>query len=79
MGLYDPDVDIYHVPDDLIYYRRNNETKKDKLSFKKIHHSSHEMADVSGGIGSNCWAVHGNYTESGMPLMACDPHLMKWL
>ena len=31
------------------------------------------------GEGSNCWAVHGNHTESGKPLLTCDPHLMKWL
>jgi penicillin amidase len=31
---------------------------------------------VAGG-GSNCWSVHGNFTESGKPLMACDPHLGK--
>lgn len=79
MGLYDPDVDIYDVPDELLYYRRNNETKKDKLHFNKIPLVEREMADMSGGIGSNCWAVHGNHTKSGMPLMACDPHLMKWL
>jgi len=26
---------------------------------------------------SNCWAVHGNHTETGKPLLACDPHLRK--
>eukprot|EP00826_Nyctotherus_ovalis_P041182 TRINITY_DN4119_c0_g1_i1.p1 TRINITY_DN4119_c0_g1~~TRINITY_DN4119_c0_g1_i1.p1 ORF type:complete len:313 (-),score=83.25 TRINITY_DN4119_c0_g1_i1:1535-2473(-) len=25
--------------------------------------------------GSNAWVVHGNYTESGKPLLANDPHL----
>lgn len=79
MGQYDADVDIYNVPDDLLFYRRNNETKKDKLKFKKIPQKGHELAEMSGGIGSNCFAVHGNHTESGKPLMACDPHLMKWL
>jgi len=24
---------------------------------------------------SNSWAIHGNYTKSGKPLIACDPHL----
>ena len=29
------------------------------------------------GVGSNCWVIHGDYTESGKPLLACDPHLMN--
>lgn len=37
------------------------------------------MADLSSGIGSNCWAVSGNHTESGKPMLACDPHLVKWM
>jgi penicillin amidase len=24
---------------------------------------------------TNCWAVSGNYTESGLPLLSNDPHL----
>ena len=24
---------------------------------------------------SNSWAIHGNYTKSGLPLLASDPHL----
>jgi acyl-homoserine lactone acylase PvdQ len=27
--------------------------------------------------GSNCYAVHGNHTESGKAILACDPHLIK--
>lgn len=27
------------------------------------------------GIGSNAWAVSGKFTESGLPLLASDPHL----
>jgi acyl-homoserine lactone acylase PvdQ len=26
-------------------------------------------------MASNNWVVHGDYTESGMPLLANDPHL----
>ena len=29
------------------------------------------------GAGSNCWVVHGSKTQSGQPLLACDPHLTK--
>ena len=25
--------------------------------------------------GSNCWAIHGNYTKSGKPMVVSDPHL----
>lgn len=25
--------------------------------------------------GSNSWVIHGNHTESGLPLIANDPHL----
>src|SRR5581483_12205224 len=27
------------------------------------------------GIGSNAWAVSGEHTASGMPILANDPHL----
>ena len=30
---------------------------------------------VSENYGSNCWAVHGNHTESGGPMLMGDPHL----
>jgi penicillin amidase len=29
-------------------------------------------------MGSNCWAVHGNFTKSGKPILAGDPHLVKY-
>ena len=29
--------------------------------------------------GSNAWVVHGNYTESGKPILATDPHLASLL
>ncbi|WP_243075982.1 penicillin acylase family protein [Microbacterium sp. SS28] len=33
------------------------------------------VGDVGEGIGSNSWVVSGALTESGMPLLANDPHL----
>lgn len=33
------------------------------------------IGDVGEGIGSNSWVVSGQLTESGMPLLANDPHL----
>jgi len=25
--------------------------------------------------GSNAWVIHGNYTTTGFPILASDPHL----
>jgi penicillin amidase len=33
------------------------------------------IGDAGEGIGSNSWVVSGDLTESGMPLLANDPHL----
>ncbi|MCR2794193.1 penicillin acylase family protein [Microbacterium sp. zg.Y625] len=33
------------------------------------------LGDAGEGIGSNSWVVSGELTESGMPLLANDPHL----
>lgn len=33
------------------------------------------VGGVGEGIGSNSWVVSGSHTESGMPLLANDPHL----
>lgn len=26
-------------------------------------------------MGSNNWVIHGNYTKTGKPLLASDPHI----
>lgn len=33
------------------------------------------LGDVGEGVGSNAWVVSGDLTESGLPLLANDPHL----
>jgi penicillin amidase len=33
------------------------------------------VGDAGEGIGSNSWVVSGNLTDTGMPLLANDPHL----
>ena len=33
------------------------------------------VGEVGEGIGSNSWVVSGSLTETGMPLLANDPHL----
>lgn len=40
-----------------------------------IEAASELIGDVGEGIGSNSWVVSGDLTESGMPLLANDPHL----
>jgi penicillin amidase len=40
-----------------------------------IEAASMLVGDVGEGIGSNSWVVSGKLTESGMPLLANDPHL----
>ncbi|MFH8248753.1 GNAT family N-acetyltransferase [Microbacterium sp. B2969] len=35
-----------------------------------------EPADSAPGSGSNAWALHGSLTDTGMPLLAGDPHRM---
>lgn len=81
MGLYDEESDIYAIDKELLFYRKDSEPKKEKLSFKKEdwHKDTRTIVDASPGIGSNCWAVSGDLTESGKPILSCDPHLFKWL
>ncbi|WP_029264123.1 MULTISPECIES: penicillin acylase family protein [unclassified Microbacterium] len=40
-----------------------------------IEAASELVGDVGEGIGSNSWVVSGDLTETGMPLLANDPHL----
>ncbi len=40
-----------------------------------IEAASMLIDDVGEGIGSNSWVVAGSLTESGLPLLANDPHL----
>ncbi|WP_396652595.1 penicillin acylase family protein [Microbacterium sp. Se5.02b] len=40
-----------------------------------IEAASELVGDIGEGIGSNSWVVSGDLTESGMPLLANDPHL----
>jgi penicillin amidase len=49
---------------------------KNKMYFNS---KTRMKALITSGIGSNSWAISGKHTESGKPLLASDPHLMKWL
>lgn len=78
IGLYVPNNadNLYNIDEKLIHLRKKvgylnitAEMKDKEFSFE-IH------ARMENG-GSNCWAIHGNLTESGQPILTCDPHLAK--
>lgn len=78
IGLLDLESNVYEVPDELIH--RPHKTLKEKLEFNggaKSAKNDFKYGTNLNGQGSNCWAVHGNHTQSGKPLHACDPHLQK--
>ena len=52
-------------------------TKKDHILVGDSEERPNRINVGKSGGGSNCWVVHGNYTESGEPLLSCDPHLGK--
>lgn len=41
----------------------------------EVSHNLSAMLGLGDGIGSNAWAVSGDHTASGAPLLANDPHL----
>ena len=69
---------LFSIDNDLLHLRRN---KKDKLDIKaELEKEKLPFENLVQGwdnIGSNCWAVHGNFTKSGKPMLSCDPHLQK--
>ena len=73
--LYRPEADIYSIPDGLLH----DPAKKEKIEFTKTVKTENLFAHAMNlaGQGSNCWAVHGNHTASGKPIVSCDPHLGK--
>ncbi|CAI2384635.1 unnamed protein product [Moneuplotes crassus] len=50
-----------------------------KISKKDIYEEVKETLGMVHFDGSNAWAVHGNYTESGKPILSTDPHLASSL
>ena len=50
-----------------------------QLPFDQVQHNASlldlVLGDWNDGIGSNSWAVSGEFTDSGMPYLANDPHL----
>jgi len=78
-GLFEGNSNIYEFDPNLLYFRKDEEPKKEKLHYfeeEMAHGSGFSTAPVS---GSNCFVVGGQHTETGKPILACDPHLVKWM
>ena len=83
-GFYDDSRDIYNVPDDLLAYPRNADGSFKSAEDLKDAYIDEESNTVGGSNGyaqqgaSNCWAVSGEHTQTGKPMLTCDPHLFKF-
>lgn len=78
IGLSVEDSSLYDIPEEYLYkaYITQQDTIKLTDSTSRPN-SDRNYFDASNSQGSNCWAIHGNLTERGKPLVACDPHLQK--
>ena len=82
MGLYVENSKLYDFDDELLSYWRDSEKKDDYIEDhddKIIYKHFRAFSDAASGLGSDCFVVHGRHTESKKPIMACDPHLIKWV
>ena len=82
MGLFDNKTDLYKIDKELLYFRNESLPKKEKLVFNKHNKSlmrEKGILESFGMGGSNCWAVSGEISEKGKPILSCDPHMNKWL
>jgi penicillin amidase len=70
---------LFSIDDSLLHVNRG--PKKDKLEIPFDAKNSHPFKPYVSSwdaLGSNCWAIHGNFTKSGKPMLSCDPHLGKF-
>ncbi len=82
MGLYVENSKIYDFKDELLSYWRDDEPKQDYIEShddKVIYKHFRSLSDAASGLGSDCFIVHGQHTANKMPIVACDPHLVKWV
>lgn len=80
-GFYVPGHEDYHFDIDESLYHIRNRTKERidvDSDFPKSHFPYPDLLTGWEALGSNCWAIHGNHTKSGKPMMSCDPHLGKF-
>ncbi|KAL4450894.1 hypothetical protein ABPG74_011736 [Tetrahymena malaccensis] len=52
-----------------------SEETKQKLMNTTLSNILYDLYSTS--YGSNSWVIHGNYTESGKPILSNDPHLQN--
>jgi penicillin G amidase len=73
-GLFTINEELYHI---------RQKTKKSLDAIEDFPHlrKSFPFTDLVSSwssLGSNCWAVHGNFTKYGKPILSCDPHLVRY-
>ena len=80
IGMYNPGGagNLYDLTDaeseELLSIRK----KAEKISMEDPNEKNNSYKSYAlPSAASNCWAVHGNHTRSGKPILACDPHLRK--
>lgn len=78
-GERDPLFDIDGQEDWLYQPRKTDKVQVDSERKRDgvPHKQASPLLNVQTGSGTNCFAVHGNYTQKGKPFLACDPHLVK--
>jgi penicillin amidase len=66
----------YHFLEPLSILKGNGETSQVKVNASSFNDSIYnQMRGKKTTQGSNSWVVHGNYTATGKPMLASDPHL----
>jgi len=80
-GFYVPEnaENLFRVDEELYHLRAKSKDKFDfQANFKESKWGFQELVSGWNNVGSNCWAIHGNFTHTGKPILSCDPHLGKF-
>lgn len=67
---------LFKVDESLLYMPPKTDKIRTESSQSRPYQEKAAI-NLQTGSGTNCFAVHGNYTQKGKPFLACDPHLMK--
>ena len=79
LHIKDNAANLYTVDDSLYHVREKTKSKLEVQA--ELNDGSKPYRNVVSSwenFGSNCWAIHGNHTKSGKPMLSCDPHLVKY-
>ena len=69
---------LYDIDESLLYIKPRKEKLVSESRSKKNDEGIYAKPSIPVvGGGSNCFAIHGSHTESGKPILSCDPHLAK--